>query len=71
MKDRPPEQRVFLNRRSEPLTRFGIHTLVKTCVAQAAKGTRSVRTLPSQRVILLKGSQQFPVFANSTCVLCP
>jgi integrase/recombinase XerD len=44
VKDRPPEQRVFLNRRREPLTRFGIHTLVKTCVAEAAKGTPSLLT---------------------------
>ena len=44
VKDRPPEQRVFLNRRREPLTRFGIHTLVKKCVAQAAKGTPSLLT---------------------------
>ena len=44
VKGRPPEQRVFLNRRREPLTRFGIHTLVKRCVAQAGQGTPSLLT---------------------------
>lgn len=37
IKERSPEQRVFLNRRQEPLTRFGIHTLIRTCVAHAGK----------------------------------
>jgi integrase/recombinase XerD len=37
IKNRSPEQRVFLNRRREPLTRFGIHTLVRTCVVRAGK----------------------------------
>lgn len=37
VKHRSPEQPVFLNRRKEPLTRFGIHTLIKRCVIQAGK----------------------------------
>ena len=36
-KNRSPEQRVFLNRRREPLTRFGIHTLIRTCVVRARR----------------------------------
>lgn len=43
-KERPPEQRVFLNRRGEPLTRFGIHTIIRTCVVQAGKRTPSLLT---------------------------
>jgi integrase/recombinase XerD len=37
IKDRSPEQRVFLNRRREPLTRFGIHTLIRACVIHAGQ----------------------------------
>ena len=37
VRNRSPEQRVFLNRRREPLTRFGIHTLIRTCVVHAGK----------------------------------
>lgn len=44
IKDRSPEQRVFLNRRREPLTRFGIHTLIRTCVARAGKRAPSLLT---------------------------
>jgi integrase/recombinase XerD len=37
----PPDTRIFLNIRRQPLTRFGIHTLVERTVAAAAK------TMPS------------------------
>jgi integrase/recombinase XerD len=39
---RGPRERVFLNRRGQPITRFGIHTLVKRCVLKAS------RRMPSQ-----------------------
>jgi integrase/recombinase XerD len=35
---------VFLNRRREPLTRFGIHTLIRTCVVHAGKRMPSLLT---------------------------
>jgi site-specific recombinase XerD len=35
---------VFLNRRSEGITRFGIYALVRRCAAQAAQRVSSVRT---------------------------
>jgi integrase/recombinase XerD len=44
IKNRSPEQRVFLNRRREPLTRFGIHTLIRTCVVRAGKRMPSLLT---------------------------
>jgi integrase/recombinase XerD len=34
---RLPTERVFLNRRNQPFTRFGIHALVKRCAHQAAQ----------------------------------
>jgi integrase/recombinase XerD len=34
---RPEKNRVFLNRYGEPITRFGIHALVRKCVIQAGK----------------------------------
>jgi integrase/recombinase XerD len=34
---RSSTERVFLNRRKEPLTRFGIHTLVRVCVKRAGE----------------------------------
>jgi site-specific recombinase XerD len=34
---RSPGEHVFLNRRGQPITRFGIHTLVERSVARAAK----------------------------------
>jgi integrase/recombinase XerD len=42
VKDRSAEQRVFLNRRGESLTRYGIYALIRTCTAQAAKRTPSL-----------------------------
>jgi integrase/recombinase XerD len=42
VKERVPEQRVFLNRRREPLTRFGIHALIRRCVVQAGEHTPSL-----------------------------
>jgi len=38
------ETRVFLNRRSQPMTRFGIHDLVRRCARQAARRVPSVST---------------------------
>jgi site-specific recombinase XerD len=40
----PPEAPVFLNIRSEPITRYGIHTLVERTVAQTAQVLPSLRT---------------------------
>jgi site-specific recombinase XerD len=47
IRGRPAEGRVFLNRRGEPLTRFGIHTLVER---YAAKVTAEMPSLASKRV---------------------
>ena len=44
---RAPTQQVFLNRCGQPITRFGIHTLVKRC---ARKATSVVPSLASKRV---------------------
>jgi site-specific recombinase XerD len=41
---RAPSDHVFLNRRGQPLTRFGIHALVERCAAAAAP------SLPGKRV---------------------
>lgn len=42
VRDRSAEERVFLNRRGEPLTRYGIYALIRTCTAQAAKRAPSL-----------------------------
>jgi site-specific recombinase XerD len=42
--DRPPQARVFLNRRGQPLTRFGIYQLVRRTVAQARQSIPSLST---------------------------
>src|ERR1700691_2289011 len=39
---RPPTERVFLNRRREPLTRFGIYAVIRMCVARASRSTPSL-----------------------------
>lgn len=39
---RPETERLFVNRRGEPYTRFGINSLAKRNVARAAKGTPSL-----------------------------
>jgi integrase/recombinase XerD len=39
---RPPTERVFLNRRREPLTRFGIYAVLRMCVACASRSTPSL-----------------------------
>ena len=39
---RGPEQRVFLNRNGQPITRFGIHTLVERHALRTAKQTPSL-----------------------------
>ena len=39
---RPPTEHVFLNRRGQPLTRFGIHGLVKRHARRAAKKVPSI-----------------------------
>ncbi len=39
----PPEAPVFLNVRGQPITRFGIHTLVERTAARAAQTTPSLR----------------------------
>ena len=40
---RSPEERVFLNRRHQPMTRFGIHTLVERCARAAMQRHESLR----------------------------
>ncbi len=45
--DRLPQERVFLNRCGQPMTRFGIHTLVERT---AAKAQTTVPTLADKRV---------------------
>ena len=40
----PPEAPVFLNIRGEPITRYGIHTLVERTVARAVQALPSLRT---------------------------
>jgi site-specific recombinase XerD len=47
VRGREPSEHVFLNRRGRPITRFGIHTLVERCVAQAVK---EVPSLTAKRV---------------------
>jgi len=42
--DEPPETPIFLNVRGEPITRYGIHTLVERTVARAAQALPSLRT---------------------------
>lgn len=42
--DGPPETRVFLNVRGQPLTRFGIHAVVERAVARAATRMPSLST---------------------------
>jgi site-specific recombinase XerD len=44
---RKPEQRVFLNRNAQPITRFGIHTLVER---HTLKASRKVASLKTKRV---------------------
>jgi site-specific recombinase XerD len=44
---RDPGEHVFLNRCGQPITRFGIHTLVERCAARAVK---EVPSLASKRV---------------------
>jgi len=39
---RTPTERVFLNRRREPLTRFGIYAVIRMCVARASRSTPSL-----------------------------
>jgi integrase/recombinase XerD len=39
---RPPTERVFLNRRREPLTRFGIYAVLRMSVACASRSTPSL-----------------------------
>lgn len=39
---RSSTEHVFLNRRGQPLTRFGIHKLVKACVARAGEHAPSI-----------------------------
>ena len=45
--DRAPTQAVFLNRCGQPITRFGIHTLVQRC---AHKAVAEIPSLASKRV---------------------
>ena len=47
MAQRAPTKQVFLNRCGQPITRFGIHTLVKRCAQKAAA---VVPSLASKRV---------------------
>jgi site-specific recombinase XerD len=41
---RAPQERVFLNRLGQPLTRFGIYALVRRAVTKAARNVPSLRT---------------------------
>src|SRR5262249_53683043 len=41
---RGPEEHLFLNRCGQPITRFGIHTLVERCAARAQKDVPSLAT---------------------------
>ncbi len=43
IKDRAPTEHVFLNRRGQPITRFGIHTLVERYVQKASKQMPSLK----------------------------
>jgi integrase/recombinase XerD len=45
--ERAPTQAVFLNRCNQPITRFGIHTLVERCAHKAAA---EIPSLASKRV---------------------
>lgn len=47
VRNRGPDDRVFLNRCARPITRFGVHTLVERSAARAA---RTVPTLRTKRV---------------------
>jgi integrase/recombinase XerD len=44
IRGRSPSERVFLNRRSEPITRFGIHTMVERYVKRVSVGIPSLQT---------------------------
>ena len=44
IKGRDPTEHVFLNRRKQPITRFGIHTLVERYVERASKQVPSLNT---------------------------
>ena len=44
IKGRSPEEHVFLNRCEQPITRFGIHTLVERYTQMASKQTPSLKT---------------------------
>lgn len=46
MGTRAPSDHVFLNRRGQPLTRFGIHALVERCAAATAPSLRGKRVSP-------------------------
>ena len=43
IKGRDPSERVFLNRRKQPITRFGIHTLVERYAQRASKQIPSIK----------------------------
>lgn len=43
---RPPSEHVFLNRRGQPLTRFGVHALVERCAAAVVPSLRGKRVSP-------------------------
>ena len=45
--NRAPDERVFLNRCGQPMTRFGVHRLVERCAQQAA---HAIPSLASKRV---------------------
>jgi len=44
VRNRGPDQRVFLNRCGRPITRFGVHTLVERSAARASTGASTLRT---------------------------
>ena len=44
--DRPPSEPVFLNRRQQPITRFGIHALIQRTVSAASDQMPSLGTRP-------------------------
>src|SRR5229473_678666 len=43
---RVPTEQVFLNRRGQPLTRFGVYTVIKMCVAHAGSSMPSLLSKP-------------------------
>ena len=41
---RPPNERVFINQRGQPLTRFGVYGVLRACVGRASLSVSSLRS---------------------------